>query len=103
MSASVAGVSVAPATPSSARVRRDDRDQCESRCTTEQELLVADPVAEAAHADQQGSEDERVDVADPEDLREAGVEVLADERCRQRQHGAIDTDQEDGQGKDAEG
>ena len=37
------------------RVRRDDRDQCESRCTTEQELLVADPVAEAAHADRRAA------------------------------------------------
>ena len=64
---------------------------------------MADTVAEAAHADQQRGQHERVDVADPQDLGEAGIEILLDERGGKGQHGAVDADQQDGEGKDAEG
>src|SRR5687768_6566006 len=63
---------------------------------------MADAVAEAAHGDEQGGQHEGVDVADPQDLRVGGIQVAADERRGQRQHGAVDADEQDGQDKDGQ-
>ena len=54
------------------RVRRDGRNYTEKRCTAEQQLLVSDAVAQTAHADEQRSQHEGVDVADPQQLGAAG-------------------------------
>src|SRR5688500_7826801 len=63
---------------------------------------MADTVAEAAHADEQCGEHERVDVADPQQLRAGSAQVGADERGGQGKHRAVDADEQDAQGEDAE-
>jgi hypothetical protein len=75
----------------------------ETRCAGEQELAVTDPVAEAAHGDQQAGQDEGVDVADPEQLGARGAEVAADERRGKGQHRAVDADQQDAESENAKG
>ena len=75
---SVDGASVAPATPSSARVgdqhlgagreRGEHRGRAERRSADQQQLAAADAVAERAHGDQGAGDQEAVDVDDPQQL-----------------------------------
>ena len=79
ISESVDGASVAPATPSSARVAISISALVEKAASTEatpnaagadqQQPAAADAVAQRAHRDQRAGDQEAVDVDDPEQLR----------------------------------
>ncbi len=79
ISDSVDGASVAPATPSSARVAisisalsenaASDRGGTERRGADQQQPAPTDAVAERAHGDQEAGDQEAVDVDDPQQLR----------------------------------
>ena len=85
ISASVDGIRVAPAMPSSARaaisslgavrVGGEHRGRAERGGADQQQPAAADPVAERAHRDQQAGEDEAVDVEDPQLLGGARLQV----------------------------
>ena len=69
------------------RAERDggqDRDQAERGGTDQEQLATSDAIAERAHRHQEPGDREPVDVDDPQELRAARVEVLAD-----RRHGQV--------------
>ncbi len=70
--------------------------RAERRGTDQQDPLAADAVAEAAHGDEQTGDDERVDVADPQELCTGGLQVLADVGGRETEHGRVDGHQQHG-------
>ena len=88
ISDSVDGAIVAPAIPSSARVRDqhlgarrergEHRRDAERRGADQQQAAAADPVAERAHRDQRPGDEEPVDVDDPQQLRAARLQVRAE-------------------------
>jgi hypothetical protein len=96
---SVDGASVAPASPSSARVvdqhlgaAREGgkhRADAERGRADEQQPAPADPVAERAHRDQRASDQEAVDVDDPQELGAGRAQVGAERGQRQVQHGQV--------------
>ena len=83
--------------------RRQQRRQPEPDRTDHQEAFAADAVGEVAHHHEQARQGERVDVAYPQDLRRARRQVGGQGGDGQGQHGAVDCQQHDGQGEDAEG
>ena len=95
----VDGASVAPAMPSSARLAISISGLVENAASSdatpnaaapiEQQLAPADPVAERAHRDQEARDHEAVDVDDPEQLGAARLEVRADLRHGEVQHGQV--------------
>ena len=104
ISASVEGIRVAPAMPSTARAAISisalsayaaaTDAGAERRRADQQQPAAADPVAERAHGDQQPGQHEAVDVEDPQLLGGAGLQVRADERDREVQHRHVHRDQQ---------
>ena len=99
ISDSVDGASVAPATPSSARAAisisalvesaANTRGEAERAGADQEQAAAADPVAQRPHRDQQPGDQEAVDVHDPQQLRAARLQVLAQRRQREVEHGQI--------------
>ena len=91
ISDSVDGASVAPATPSSARVAisiagagregRQDRGDSKGGGADQEQPPPPDSVAQRAHGDQRSGDQESVDVENPEQLSAAGLQVGADVRA----------------------
>ena len=112
ISDSVEGASVAPAMPSSARLTISISELVENAASSEiapnaaapieQQLAAADPVAERAHRDEEARDHEPVDVDDPQQLRAARLEVLADRRDRQVQHRQVHHVEQAREGEDGE-
>ena len=108
----VDGASVAPATPISARLAISISALIENAASSEatpkaaapimQQPAAADAVAERAHGDQGAGDQEAVDVDDPQQLGAAGLEVRAEARHRQVQHGQVHGIKHARQGKHGE-
>ncbi len=108
----VAGMIIAPPTPSSARatistwaLSREGRQaggDAEQRVPEQQDPSAADPVAQRAEQDQQRGADQRVDVDDPEQFDRAGPQVLGDGGDRHVQHGGVDGDEQQADAEDDE-
>jgi hypothetical protein len=64
----------------------------------QQELAPAYPVAERAHGDQRARDEEAVDVDDPEELRRGRLEIDAELRDREIEHGEVHRIEQAGQG-----
>jgi hypothetical protein len=60
-----------------------------ARRADQEQAPAADPVAERAHRDQRAGDHESIDVDDPQELRAARLQIGAEVRHRQMQHGEI--------------
>ena len=99
ISDSVDGAIVAPAMPEeraggdqhlgARRERAEQRREAEGDGADQQQAPAADPVAERAHRDQRAGDHEAVDVDDPEQLGAGRLQVLAQGRHREVQHGQV--------------
>lgn len=76
--------------------RRAHGPDAENGCPGEKKFLPAEPVPEIAKGDEQRTDDEPVDVEDPEGLISARPDRFVDARDRQEKYGTIHGDHEHG-------
>ncbi len=81
-----------------ARECRDDRSGGERGGADQQQAPPADAIAQRAHGDQEAGHQEAVDVDDPQQLRGRRIEIGADRRQRQVEHGQVHRVDHAGQG-----
>src|SRR5438093_613462 len=108
----VDGASVAPATPSSARVAISISVVVENAAITEatpnaaaanqEKPAAADAIAQRAHRDQRSGDQEAVDVHDPQELRAAGLQRRTQLGHRQVQDRQVHGVEQARQGDDGE-
>ena len=84
------------------RERGEHRRDAERGGADQQQPAAADPVAQRPHGDQRPGDQKAVDVDDPQQLRAAGLEVRAERRHREVQHGQVHRVEQAGQGDHGE-
>ena len=79
------------------RERRHGRHRGEARAAHEQQPAPADPVAQAAHRDQESGQDQGIGVDDPEQFDAGGGQAAGDGRQGERERGVVHGHEQDGE------